>query len=90
MRITSETARRTRKAMSSSDKLLPPGGSAAENLWQARKKSPAMVRGRYIGQIRGTMALVKGRRYEEFTGSEEPRVNRTHADAVEKRSDISE
>jgi hypothetical protein len=50
--------------MSGSDKLLPPG-PAAENLLQPWKKSPATVRGRYIGQLQGKMAPVKGRRYEE-------------------------
>ena len=54
------------------------------------KKSPATVRGRYIRQIQGKMAPVKGRRYEKFAGSEDLRVNPTHADVVEKQSDILE
>jgi hypothetical protein len=64
--------------MSGSDKLLPPGGSAAENWLQPWKKSPATVRGRYIGQLQGKMAPVKGRRYERLAESEDQRVDPTH------------
>src|SRR5260370_9898566 len=46
------------------------------------EKSPATVRGRYIRQIQGKMAPVKGRRYEKLAESEDQRVNLTRGAAA--------